>query len=169
MTVNKTHHNHWDASLGNSPTHASQKSNEIQKWQTILNVSLLMMTMATTTCKTVGSLHIHFYVYAHWREDDWQSWPPPSFPDIGASKSPPLKLDWEELNWANLCLPSNSQSNFLRWEALIDKEILPSTLHRSHSSCDPERGIQPWLRGTACLFWALESAMKIYIRGGKWI
>lgn len=116
-----------------------------RKWQTILNASFLMMT-TTMTCKTVGSLHIHLYVYARWREDEWQSWPPPSFPDIGASKSLPLKLDWEELNWANLCLPSNSRSNFLRWEALIDKEILPSTLHRSHSPCDPERGIQPWLR-----------------------
>lgn len=50
---------------------------------------------------------------------------------LGASKSPLLKLDWEEVNWPNLCLSSNLRGQFppLGWRALVDKDILHSSIH----------------------------------------
>lgn len=53
------------------------------------------------------------------------------FSRLGASKSPLFKLDWEEANWPNLCLSTNSRGQFppLGLRVLVDKDILHSSIH----------------------------------------
>lgn len=76
----------------------------------------------------------------------------------GASKTPLLKLDWEEVNWPNLCLPSNSRGQFppLGLRALVDKDLLHSSIHAAALMSDAA----PASRGRSL-------PAKIYIRGGR--
>lgn len=84
-----------------------------------------MKTTTTTRCvhkvtlmRALGGMAVLVVAAAH-------------FPRLGASKSAVFKLDWEEVNWPNLCLSSNSRGQFppLRLRALVDKDILRSSIH----------------------------------------
>lgn len=63
------------------------------------------------------------------------------FSRLGASKSPLFKLDWEEVNWPNLCLSSNSRGQFppLGLRALADKDILHSAIHAAALTATQQR------------------------------
>lgn len=91
-----------------------------------LNAAIQHVQMNTTTSTFTSTMLISCVLYreavlaasAHF------SW-------LGASKSPLFKLDWEEVNWPNLCLSTNSRGQFppLGLRALVDKDILHSSIH----------------------------------------